>query len=80
MELQKRNSFFRLKTINKRKGELLMNKMGLLMVILSLQKVVNETLEPSREKSLIMTKLDEAGLWLTRYIAVHAADEVPKSE
>jgi hypothetical protein len=57
-----------------------MNKMELLMVILSLQKVVNETLEPSREKSLIMTKLDEAGLWLTRYIAVHAADEVPKSE
>jgi hypothetical protein len=57
-----------------------MNKMGLLMVILSLQKVVNDTLEPSREKSLIMTKLDEAGLWLTRYIAVHAADEVPKSE
>lgn len=57
-----------------------MNKMKLLKEILSLQKVVNETLEPSREKSLIMTKLDEAGLWLTRYIAVPAADEVPKSE
>lgn len=57
-----------------------MNKMEILKEILSLQKVVNETLEPSREKSLVMTKLDEAGLWLANYIAVYAADEVRKSE
>jgi hypothetical protein len=55
-------------------------KNELLSAIMAIQKIVDDKLEPSREKSLVITKLDEAYLWLAKAVVLQAAKEMMESD
>lgn len=38
-----------------------------------MRRAITEDYEPGRERALVMTKLDEAELWLTRCHKAHAS-------